>query len=644
MTDQLQLMLEAERRGILPADKVALLTEARSRGLVGPSEAPAAPAPSSGVPGPRQKATTTELALASPPARMLLGAATPFVGAFQLGANVGDWINKKIGQEPVVSKAVADWWNDVQAMKERGMQASQPEAAFGAKPRDILGTVAGVAPALMQPSTAITKAQQFTQGLKQGAITGAMQPGTERLSDQALGAAAGATLGAAAPVVIPAAAKALGWMWDTVNGRLVQVKAGKILREIAGDDLAAIQAATANAPGNLTAAQAVQEAGITAPVWQAMGTRKPTPQAAAFTANKEAADVAARVNQLQEAAPNLPNAMAVRKLASDATYEGARAADKARLAQIAEQELASRSLAGTAGPTFEAQLSPALQALKGNPAIAAAEKTARDLAATKGVNLGKDPMSTLEGLHYMKLAIDAQFKNPTATTALQNYSTEALKNTKTQLLSAIGEISPQYTGARMLHERLSQPVNQAQVLNELANTLKGSGTAAETAVPFLNALGQGESAFLARAGVNPRFGGVKDILTPEQMAATNKVAGELRREATMSQLATRGEEALTGLLRERPLTAPGINATSAVINKVSNLLRGSVSDKTIAALAKGMQSGKQANELLTTIPAAERIELLRALGELNVSGAMAGAAGGNALVPTRKNKNALAEQ
>lgn len=34
MADQLQLMLEAERRGILPADKVALLGEARRRGLV----------------------------------------------------------------------------------------------------------------------------------------------------------------------------------------------------------------------------------------------------------------------------------------------------------------------------------------------------------------------------------------------------------------------------------------------------------------------------------------------------------------------------------------------------------------------------------------------------------------------------------
>lgn len=34
MTDRIALMLEAERRGILPPDKAALLAEARRRGLV----------------------------------------------------------------------------------------------------------------------------------------------------------------------------------------------------------------------------------------------------------------------------------------------------------------------------------------------------------------------------------------------------------------------------------------------------------------------------------------------------------------------------------------------------------------------------------------------------------------------------------
>ena len=590
---------------------------------------------STGIPGERKKPTLGELALASPPARLLMGAAAPLVGAVQFGANVGDYINEKIGQKPVVSKAVADWWNDLQAAKERGMAGSAPP---GTKPVDILGAAGTLMTAVAQPSSAVTTGKQILEGVKQGAALGLALPGTTKLSDQAMGSVAGGTIGGAAPVVIPAAAKALGWMWDAATGRLIQVKAGKIMREIAGDDLAAIQAANANAAPGLTSAQAVQEAGILNPALQAMGQRAPTSNIATAKAVKEAADVQGRVNMLEAVTPNLAKALDVREMAANANYQGAREADKLRLAALAAQEQESRALAGTAGPTFQANLIPQLQALKGNPVISAAEKTARDM----GANVGKDPMSTLEGLHLMKVAIDEQFKNPTAATALQNYNTAALQNAKAQLLSAINEISPQYTGARLLYGRLSEPVNQAQVLNKMTETLKGSGAAAEKPVQFLNALGQGESALLKKADQNPRFGGISDVLTPEQMAAVSKVEKELIRDAEMARLATKGEEALAGILKERAVTAPGVNATSAVINKVSGILRGRVNDKTLEAVAKGMMSGKSANELLATLPTVERNAALKALAEAKVTGAEAGAVV-NALAPRRKNQNALAE-
>jgi hypothetical protein len=132
-----------------------------------------------------------------------------------------------------------------------------------------------------------------------------MQPGTDRLSDQAIGSATGAVLGGVAPVALPAVAKAAGWIWDAVGGRLIQVKAGKILREISGDNLAAIQAANANAAPGLTSAQAVQEAGTIAPAYQAMNQRAPTANIAAAKANKEAADTAARAAQIESVTPDI---------------------------------------------------------------------------------------------------------------------------------------------------------------------------------------------------------------------------------------------------------------------------------------------------------------------------------------------------
>ena len=603
----------------------------------------APPLTDTGIPEGRKSATLTEQALATPVARAVLGAATPFVGAVQFGANVGDYLNEKLGQKPVVSKAISDWWNEVQAMKERGMQATSPEAALGAKPRDVIGTVAGMAPALMQPQTAVTTGQQILQGMKQGAVVGTMQPGTNRLSDQAVGGAVGAALGGAAPVALPAVAKAAGWLWDAAAGRLVQVKAGKILREVSGNDLAAIQAANANAAPGLTSAQAVQEAGITAPVYQAAAQRAPTPATAAFIADKANADAAAREVMITSQTPNLAKAEKLRNDTSNAFYGAAQAADLQRQAELAAKEQASRALSGTAGPTFEAKIAPELQALKKNPAIISAESEAKKLAATKGVDLGKDPMSTLEGLHYMKLAIDAQFKSPNSTTALQNYSTAALQNTKQQLLGAIEQVSPLYGIARIRHAALSDEVNQAKVLNQLVETLKGSGTAAEKPQQFLNALGQGEAALLKRAEQNPRFGATGTILNEPQMGAVNKVAGQLQREADMAKLAKQGEEALTSILRERPTTVPGINTASAIINRVTSILRGQVKDSTVAAIAKGMQTGKGANELLATLPSSEREAVLKAFGEMKVSGATAGLVGGNALTPVRKNQNALAQ-
>jgi hypothetical protein len=582
------------------------------------SAAPSEPS----APTPRQKATTAELALATPVARMALGAATPLVGAVQLGANVGDWINEKIGQKPVVSKAISDWWNEVQAMKERGMAASSPEAMFGAKPVDIAGTVAGIALPVGAAGKAGTVMQAVKEGAKVGAITGAAQPGTQKLSDQALGAAVGGTIGAAAPIAIPAAAKAAGWIQDATSGNLFQIKAGKILRQISGDKLPEIRAALAQANPELTAAQAVQEAGITAPVLQAMGTRA-AQERSGPAAERVLREEAARMNALRSVTPDLQNALAVRDLGSAATYGGAMAADKVRLAQLVAQEQASRSLSGTAGPTFEAELSPALQALKGNPAIAAAEKTAIDLAATKGVNLGKDPMSTLEGLHYMKLAIDSQFKSPNAATALQKYSANALQNTKSQLLNAIDEISPQYGGARWLHSKLSEPVNQAQVLNEMASVLqKGGG--GERVTPFLNVLGRGENALLKRADQNPRFGGLTDVLTPEQMQVTQDVARQLTRDAEMERLSSMGSRQLAKILKEEPTSLPPTGKAAIVFNRVTNALKGKVSDKTMEALAKGMESGADANTLLATLPAVERNAVLKALTDAKMWATKAG--------------------
>lgn len=608
------------------------------------------------VPGPR-KATTAELALASPPARLALGLAAPLVGAVQVGANVGDWINEKIGQKPVVSKAIADWWNNVQAMKERGLAASSPESMFGAKPVDILGTAAGMAVGAGTAQKAKTAVEAVKEGAKLGTLFGVAQPGTEKLSEQAVGGVVGGTVGAAAPIVIPAAAKAAGWAWDAVNGRLIQVKAGKILREIAGDQLPQIEAVLKSAditrPGK-TAAQVVQESGIVSPTFQAMGARaaKELPEKAAARVMGEEAK---RINALRAVTPDLETATQAQQQVGEALYGRAFAADRMRQQLAAEQAAAGNVMRGATGYEAPSVVTPQLEALRQNPVIQAAVKEAKVLAASSGKPMS-DPMASLEGLHLMKVAIDNQFKNRTASTALQNYSDAALNSTKTQLLSAIEGtanqpgVSPLYGAARKGFAEASAPVNQAKVLEEMASVLAKPG-GGERVTPFLNVLGRGENALLKRANQQARFGGLEDVLTPEQFATTQQIANQLTRDAEMARLADMGAHRLGKILREEPTSLPPTGTAAIIFNRVTNALKGKVSDKTMQALAQGMESGTGAAELLATLPTAERNAVVKALTDAKNwaakagLGASVGASEGvsNMMNPQRRNQNALTQ-
>jgi hypothetical protein len=442
--------------------------------------------------------------------------------------------------------------------------------------------------------------------------------------------------------VAPAAATGLGAVRDYFDPR---VKAANITRQTLGENIDAVRAANAAAPADLTAAQAAAEAGLVLPSYQALA--KEAKQYGADTSYpKELAQQAARRETLANVTPDLAAAEEARAAAGKVAYDRARTADTQRLNNLAMEQQNVNMLAGTAGPVNVERVAPALQALKGNPVIDAAAKEARTLAASQGVKLA-DPMTTLDGLHYMKLAIDNQFKNRTATTALNKYSDAALNSTKESLLAAIEGtankpgVSPMYGLARKQHAALSEPVNQAQVLNKMQEVLTGPA-GAEQSNAFLNVLGKGENALLKRANQNPRFGGIEEVLNPEQMGAVKKVSGELTREANIAEQAKNGQQALALILEgnKSKLRFPALFSVKATIaNDTIKLLEGKVNAKTIDVFKKAFESGKGVNELLDTIPAKDRVKFLSALGQakLNLSPAKLNALGvsSNALAPTR---------
>lgn len=100
MADRLQLMIEAERRGILPPDKVALLAEARKRGLV-PGGEPQQPLPSG-------------------PSMGGMGGFNPIAGRLMGGAQV---INDAMGIQPTDKFSMAETLGPAEAALSAGSSA-----------------------------------------------------------------------------------------------------------------------------------------------------------------------------------------------------------------------------------------------------------------------------------------------------------------------------------------------------------------------------------------------------------------------------------------------------------------------------------------------------------------------------------------
>lgn len=529
-----------------------------------------------------------------------------------------------------------------------------------AKPVQML---AGSIPAAAPIATAL-QSSGFTTGLVNrpvasaalragaGAVTGGAGSALVNPEDAAGGAIGGAVMGAAAPVVIPAAAKAAGWVWDTMSGKLVQMKAGKVLREIAGTELDAINKALGTAKPGRTAAQAVQEAGVINPVFQAMGEKgKAIPELVSAMAQRELGEETARKAAVEGVTPDLKKALTARNLMSEPLYEAA----KKQVVTLDQPflELFDRMPKGTV------EAAANIARMEGRPfqigSYVPAHTVQTGVLDAAGNPIMQQvpeqlPKITGDSLHYLKRAL-SDISNASPATGVGKDAQQAARGVLKEFMQQFeGKIS-KYGAARETFAAMSEPVNQAQVLNEMLSVLQKPG-GGERVTPFLNALGRGEQSMLKRSTGVPRYEDISQVLTPPQMRVVKDVAGQLERDAQMTRLAAEGKPALAKLLKEdtAPITSPSwFNWMTTALNKVSSNLQGRVNDKTIKSIAQAMESGKGAQDLLNSVPASERNIVLKAMIDSQSWDpavlSTIGATTRNALAPNRqRNQNALAGQ
>lgn len=365
---------------------------------------------------------------------------------------------------------------------------------------------------------------------------------------------------------------------------------------------------------NVTAQQALAQGNVVAPGAQAVLQKTISRTSPAVQETKALADEAARMSTIKEITPDLNAAVIARRDASKPLYE---AADKA-IVPIDKDVSAvlARMPEGTLAKAAE------IAKMEGRPFImgkTVAEQKVPNALGTVDIIPAKTPELTGESMHYIRRALSDVAYGPTASTGAGRDTQMAARTLLDDYVKVFESKVPEYAQARAVFSDLSAPVNQAQVLKEMASVLEKPG-GGERIGPFLNVLGRGETAMLKRAGGKgaPRYESLAEVLTPEQLQTVRGVADQLATDASVGKQISAGQQLATKLLKDElpNYRLPNIfNVIATTANKVLDTLGLKVGEKTIKELAKAGETAKSFDELLGLLPGEDRIKVLKAISD-----------------------------
>jgi len=413
-------------------------------------------------------------------------------------------------------------------------------------------------------------------------------------------------------------AKGAGNVIDALAGQRAAARAGNIVRNALTEEgrspqnLAAARNALATAPPGMTVRQALAD--VTSPQVQYLGESveaKTAPGRALAVQNAQEAD---RMARLQAATPDLQTAEAMRANVSGPLYTAATQPGMAiNVAPLTQQ--IDTLLAANPG---NAKLVSALNQVKtGLESSADAQQVSSVLDNLKDLIASKDNKFIVKNLIGVK--------------------------------STIEQALPGYQKAQQVFAAASPPVNQAKVLGAMQNVLEQPLGVGERAGPFMTAIGRGESALLKKSTGVPRYEELSQVLSPQQMNVVKGVESELKRNAEVVRQTQAGAEAMKIILdaNQSKFRLPSfLDVKVTLTNQMLDILKDKMSANVMKELEKGFQSAKSFEDLMNKVPASERLDVLRALGQahnqlspakLNVYTQVQ-----NALAPSQENRNALA--
>ena len=410
-------------------------------------------------------------------------------------------------------------------------------------------------------------------------------------------------------------AKGAGNVVDAITGERAATRAGNIVRNAlteegrAPQNLAAAQNALANAPPNMTVRQALAD--VTSPQIQYLGQTVESKTAPGRALSVQQAQEAERMARLQGVTPNLQSAEAMRGNVSGPLYTAA------------------------TQPTTAVNVLPLTQQIDG--LLAANPGNAKLVAALNQVKTG------------LEASTDAQQVSSVLDNLkdlIANKDNKFIVKNLTNVKSTIEQALPGYQQAQQVFAAASPPVNQAKVLGAMQQVLTQPLGVGERAGPFMTALGRGETALLKKSTGAARYDDLSQVLTPQQMGVVKGVESELKRNAEVVRQTQAGADAMKIILEanQSKFRLPSfLDVKVTVTNQMLDILKDKMSANVLKELEKGFASAKDFETLMKKIPASQRLDVLRALGQANLSPTKLNiiTQTQNALAPTQENQNAL---
>lgn len=255
---------------------------------------------------------------------------------------------------------------------------------------------------------------------------------------------------------------------------------------------------------------------------------------------------------------------------------------------------------------------PELARLISNPYVKDEIPAALKLADANGIN----PKENLtEFLHYVKIGLDKQLSK-TGNDALTSTQQKAVGDAKMQLVDWLSKANPKYESARAVFSAESKPINQMQIGQLLEQKLTSPMAEQGADVPqraamYAQALRDAPQTLKRSTGFN-RYDDLAQVLTPDQMTATENVGKSLGRSAENARLAALGSQKAQALINsiEPPLPSAGmLSPVYSVLRAITNRIHGSVTSKVTETLAKAMQDPKAMAALMESATPAERAAL-----------------------------------